>query len=166
MTTNNLDDALDIAVRSSLLGFMDSFSHPYGGGTFAIAPIVGAGCNPMNVVWQASKCLNFDPSWWVRFEDLVGTDIRAFPMPCTANDPNRSVNISSALAAAFPPPTDPVTSGSMSTYTGYVDSITNCAATAPVRTGISFELSDGTPIDDAVCVPPGCNYNGSSCVSN
>lgn len=164
MTSNNLDNALNTVVRSALIDFLDNFWHTYGGGTFTLSPIPAAGCNPMNVVWQASKCTNFDPSWWVRFEDLATQDIRNYPIPC--GEPGRNANISAALAAAFPPPADPVTSGSMNVYTGYVDSVTDCSAAVPIETGISFELSNGTPIDDAVCVVPGCNYDGSSCVSN
>lgn len=164
MTTNNLDNALNIVVRDTLVGFLDNFWHTYGGGTFAITPVAAAGCNPMNVVWQASKCANFDPDWWVRFEDLATQDIRNYPVPC--GDPNRTTEISTALAAAFPPPADPVSSGSMNVYTGYVDSITDCSAASPIETGITFELLNGTTVDDAVCVVPGCNYDGSNCVSN
>lgn len=160
---NSLDNALSATVLSSLVGFLESFSHIYGGGTFAMAPNPLAGCNPMNVVWHASKCLNFDPSWWVRFEDLADRDIRAFPVPCDQNDTDRSTNITAALEAAFPEPADSAASGGMDSYTGHVEGITECGQSEPLQTGIRFQLSDGTDVDDAVCVVPGCYYDGSSC---
>jgi len=170
---NSLDDALADTIQTSLVGFLDSFWHIYGGGTFAMAPNPLAGCNPMNVVWHASKCLNFNRSWWVRFEDFATRDIRVFPVPC--DDTDRTTDITDALDEAFPPPADPVDLGSMNIYTGYVDIITECGESEPILTGITFELTEidasgnriVTPVDDAACVVPGCNYDGvDSCVAN
>lgn len=169
---NSLDNALSATIESSLVGFLDSFWHIYGGGTFAMAPNPLAGCNPMNVVWHASKCLNFDRNWWVRFEDFASRDIRIFPEPCT--DSGRSAAITNALDVAFPPPADPAVLGSMDLLVSFVEIVNDCAASEPIPTGITFQLTEidaagnrvVTDVEDAACVVPGCNYDGGGCVPN
>ena len=160
ISSASLTNRLNQVVYNELVGYLSSFSHTYGGGTISLPP--SAICNPMYTVWAASKCKNFDPSWWVRFEDLSTIDIRNVPMPC-GNPGARSGKISAALGAAFPAPAPVSVSGSMDSYTGYVDWIMDCAASAPIPTGLQFTRHDGTSVDDAVCVVPGCRYDGTAC---
>lgn len=159
----SLSEALADVVSRSLVGFLDSFYHIYGGGSYPIIPSPAAGCNPMNVVWHTAKCESFNPNWWVRFENLDSFDIRFFPEPCAAFEPNRGTTISAALAAAYPVPSLPATNGGMDTTLGYVSYITGaggCAASSPIETGVIAEI-DGSNVNDSVCVSPGCSFDGS-----
>lgn len=159
----NLDTALTGAVSSSLIGFMESFSHIYGGGTFTI-PTAGTVCNPMNVVWAASKCANFDMNWWVGLEQLSARDIRTLPLPCGSG--NRSSAISDAYDLIYPAPASPPALGGMETVTSYLGNISgSCtgASAGEIPTGITATFRTGN-VNVAVCVNPGCYYNGTACV--
>ena len=167
----NLDNALALVVEAPLVQFLSSFSHLYGGGTFTIIPPAAAGCNPMNIVFYASKCENFDPEWWVRFEDLASDDIRILPEPCTGYDDGRTTLISAAIGsgssypggAAYP---SPGASGGIDSITPYIDEMGGACSGAgndPIRTGVTAKYSDGSTQQDAICVKPGCYFNGTSC---
>lgn len=158
---NSLEDALDAAVYDSLIGFLESFSHIYGGGSFAVAVNPIAGCNPMNVVWHASQCQNFNPGWWVRLEDLADNDIRIFPVRC--DETGRSDAITTALEASYPAPTAGAASGGINIYRSFRDQINDCSAARAIPTGLTLRRNDGTTISEAVCIVPGCYYNGSRC---
>jgi hypothetical protein len=162
---NSTSNSLSLVVRDSLLGFMSSFSHIYAGGTFPLLPNPVDGCNPMNIVWQASKCQNFDPRWWVRLEDLASNDIRFFPIPCAPTyDRDRSTNISTAYTAAYPAPN---ALGGMDRYESLRTLMTNnsCSGT-PIPTGMISYYYDRAPQVERVCIQPGCYFNGSACVAN
>lgn len=165
----NLDNALSLVVYESLQGFVDSFDHIYGGGTFTLIPSAGSGCNPMNIVWFASKCANFDPNWWVDYNNLALADVRTLPEPCAflGLDTDRSTNISAALAAAYPVPATPAASGGMDLLDAFITETTGACSgpgNTPVPTGVTVTLNDGTNVSGAVCVIPKCHYNGSACV--
>jgi hypothetical protein len=162
----DLDNALNSTVSLTLVGFLESFSHNYMGGTFAGFPPAGAGCNPMNIVWFVSKCTNFDPNWWVDLSRLATNDIRIYPEPCLGG--NRSSDIATAAAASYPAPG---ATGGMDAAQTFVQYLTgNCSAPGnqPIRTGIFANMLIGgtlTEIEDGVCVQPGCYYNGAgSCL--
>lgn len=180
---NSLENALSNVVEASLVRFLDSFSHIYGGGTFPIIPNPFAGCNSMNIVWFTSKCQNFDRNWWVRFEDLSAIDIRVFPIPCLpVYDIDRTTNLNGAIAASypapeFPPPyNDPTSITPVTAVTpaptpnGRMDALDAFSAnligacTAPMPTGVVITLDNGaTFIDEAVCVQPKCYFDGTTC---
>lgn len=159
----NLDTALGNAVTSSLIGFMESFEHIYGGGTFTI-PTGGNICNPMNVVWAASKCTNFDPNWWVRIAQLSARDIRTLPMPCS--DGGRSNRITEALERLDPAPASPPANGGMDITRSYLTNVSGvCSGPSGtvIRTGITTRLRSGEA-QEGVCINPRCYYNGTTCV--
>jgi hypothetical protein len=158
----SLDAALGNVVEATLVGFMDSFSHIYGGGTYTV-PVGGNICNPMNVVWAASKCANFDPNWFVTMSRLAGRDIRTLPLPCSDN--GRTDRITAALEAAYPDPETPPASGSMAAVTSYIDNISGaCTGESgeSIPTGI-LAISTRGNVDSAVCLNPRCFYNGTGC---
>lgn len=166
----SLDAALALVVEQSLVGFLNSFDHIYGGGTFTIPPPSGSGCNPMNIVWYASKCANFDPNWWVRFDNLAIADIRTLPEPCAflGLDPDRSTNVTGALAAAYPAPNTPAASGGMDLLNAFLTETTGACSGAgnnPIETGVIITMTGGSTVNGAVCVKPKCHYNGSACVN-
>lgn len=161
ISADSLDKALSNTVFQSLVEYLDNFDHIYGGGTFS-APVIGTTCNPMNIVWHASKCENFDKNFWVENALLAGYDIRTLPEPCTAFDPGRGTRIAAALAAAYPPPAtltilDPITN----IYKNELDA-SSCSGVGntPVKTGIVSDFN-GTSIEDAICIKPGCYYTGT-----
>lgn len=171
---NSLEDALERVVQSSLVGFLQSFSHIYGGGTFTWVPNPLAGCNPMNVVWHVLKCSDFNQNIWIRFEDLASDDIRFFPIPC--DNPTRESRIDAALAASYPVPASPAASGGMDLYRGFVPELTgSCAAAgsssipgggnSPLLTGVTTTMTDGSTVEEAVCMQPGCHFDGSACIN-
>lgn len=176
---NSLENALSHVVEFTLVRFLDSFSHIYGGGTFPITPNPLAGCNPMNIVWYTSKCKNFDPNWWVRFEDLSAVDIRIFPIPCAPlYDPDRITNINTAIGASYPapydvdrptPPPNP-RNGAMDFLDSHLPTIRGACA-GGIETGVTVQLWDRTAtpptqtniVSDAVCVQPKCYFTGTGC---
>ncbi|MFN3701435.1 MAG: hypothetical protein ACK4VI_07935 [Alphaproteobacteria bacterium] len=162
---SSLANALSLVLHDSLHGFLDSFSHIYGGGTYPLVPNDAAGCNPMNIVWEASKCQNFDPRWWVTLEDLASRDIRQFPIPCAPDyDEEREELISAAYEASYPPPN---TSGAMDRYESLSTRMNHDSCSAsPVPTGMIAYYYDRPPQEERVCIQPGCYFNGSSCVPN
>lgn len=161
----SLDSALGHVVETSLVGFMESFSHIYGGGTYTV-PALGALCNPMNVVWAASKCANFDPNWWVRLGRLPARDIRTLPDPCS--EPDRATTIRAALDASYPDPQPVAASGGMDAVNSFLGHISGGCSTPESRdaisTGIRGIYSNGTMVDEAICINPRCSYNGTRCV--
>lgn len=161
----SLSNSLDLVVYDSLVGFLDSFSHTYGGGAYPIFPNPAAGCNSMNIVWFTSKCQNFDPNWWVRFEDLASTDIRVFPIPCLPTyDTDRTTNLNAAIPASYPSPALPAANGGMDRLDAHLPWVTG-ACTSPLQTGLSVTLRGGTVVQDAVCVQPKCYFDGSTCTN-
>lgn len=163
---NSLGNSLTFVVETALVGFLYSFSHIYGGGSLPLVASPANTCGAMNVVWEASKCTNFNPNWWVTFEDLDSIDIRTFPIPC--NESGRGANIAAALAAAYPAAVTPATNGGIDMLDPYVQELTGtCTApgNAHIQTGISAIYEDGTIQDESVCVQPGCYFNGSACVN-
>lgn len=160
---NSLEDALSNVVELTMVRFLDSFSHIYGGGTYPIAANPLSGCNPMNIVWHTAKCQNFDPNWWVRFEDISSADIRVFPIPCAPlYDPNRVTNLNTAIGASYPAPATPAASGGMDALDSHLPTIRG-ACGGGIDTGVNVILIDGTVVDDAVCIQPKCHYTGTSC---
>lgn len=160
---NSLDNALGLVVQNTMVRFLDSFSHIYGGGTYPIAANPASGCNPMNIVWHTAKCQNFDPNWWVRFENLASADIRVFPIPCAPlYDPNRTTNINTAIGASYPAPATPAASGGMDSLDSHLPTIRG-ACGGGIDTGVNVTLIDGTVVDDAICIQPKCHYTGTTC---
>ena len=158
----SLDNALAQVVTTALVGFLGSFDHVYGGGTFNIAPPSGGACNPMNIVWYVAKCENFDKDWWIKNSQLASVDIRTLPEPCQEGfDSGRAERIATALAAAYPPPATPPQSGGVEKITHFNEHWQRPCGNA-IPTGVKVEIGGSTK-DDAVCARPGCRYNGSSC---
>lgn len=162
---NSLENSLERVAFATLVRFLDSFSHIYGGGVYPIVPNSAAGCNSMNIVWFTAKCQNFDPNWWIRFEDFSSTDIRLFPIPCLpVYDTDRTANLNNVFPAAYPAPATPAASGGMDTWDALLPFVTG-ACSGPLETGMDVTLNNGTVVRDAVCVQPKCYFNGSTCVN-
>ena len=94
-------------------------------------------------------------------------ETRLYPEPCTSIDTSRGTNISTALAAAYPAPATPATNGGMDAVVPNIPYLRNsCSGPGnnPLPTGVIAQFATGggtTPINDAVCVQPGCYYDGS-----
>ena len=163
MLANHLDNALDRVVYSSLVGFLYSFRHVYGGGAYPFTPPSGA-CNPMNVVWHVAKCESFDPLTWVEMEDLANIDIRLYPYPC--DDNGRDARIEAAYNLITTAPTNPPVNGSGTLLDWFTDDLVgDCNTSMAVPTGVSVTMQVGassTTFEEAVCIKPKCAYDGST----
>ncbi|MCD8497995.1 MAG: hypothetical protein LRZ85_07940 [Alphaproteobacteria bacterium] len=147
-------------------------------------------CNPHFMVWYLAKCANevwepdtpTDPAYFFplqKFEgssifDILSLDVRDMPRSC--EDPYKSdrnsliQNIQTRLKA-FPdatqnPPLGVDNASKMSGSAGgqtYKERLDACGTA--VKTGFKVKpLSGESQIyDDAVCISPGCTYNGTSC---
>ena len=162
ISATHLDNALSTVVYDSLVGFLQSFRHVYGGGSYPFTPPSGD-CNPMNVVWHIAKCESFDPSTWIRMQDLAASDIRFYPEPC--DDGNRQNRIQTAYDVVTVEPSAPPANGSGTTLDWFTDDLTgDCGTSNAVPTGMTVTLEVGgssTTFEEAVCTKPKCSYNGS-----
>ncbi len=92
----NLNAALDSSTRRIHNKYIDlNFGHGYAGGTYA-GPTPSAGlCNAMGLVWQYTKCADFNRNYFKSFQQLAASDPRNMPTPC--NESGRSAKWADAI---------------------------------------------------------------------
>ncbi len=142
--------------------------------TTPIAGGLGVGCNTMNIVWEAARCLNFENANFLTFEDITGlanrniepNDLRVTPAVCAGVfKADRDANWAVALPAAFPVPNLPANPGGIDradTHLNLLDP-TDCGGDVlAVPTGLIVLPVSGAPYPDAACSAPSCYYNGAA----
>lgn len=154
----SMDEALAGLVLEPMNEYLDdNFWHLYLGGAF---PGFGGGpliCDAMMQVWNAAKCRDFDRNF-LTLAEMVAVDPRTLPAPCVTA---RGLYMGAMTAAAFPLPGAP---GGMDILDTFQPEMSTCA-TPPVRTGVMITPASGPAYADAVCIAPGCYYNGAgACV--
>ena len=161
ISSATLGNILGIMMTASLTEFVYSnFGHDFAGGTYtgALSPI----CNPMNFIWEFTKCQNFNDNLFLTLEQMASVDVRSVPVACNVS--NRASMWTAALNASKPAPGDPGGVVAIETHSDMFDSNT-CSGVKPVPTGVRV-FRGGDPIvdefPDAVCPVAGCYYDGGS----
>lgn len=164
--TNNAIGAL--VADSEFRHIFSSFGHVYAGGTFT--NVTGAnGCNPMQLVWNFAKCWDFPKQDFRTFRELTLIDPRIVPsyMIMTCSDAQRYQRWADNYAQVNV--MGPGTEGGPDPVVMHLEKMdpAQCSSFAPVETGVS--VYRGAPptlqsFNDAVCVAPGCYYDGTACV--
>ena len=174
ITNTDMDNALSELVGASMNEYITTnFGHSFLGGRGSndytpSATISGAAytCDRMNVVWQNAKCLNFatrPEDGFLTFDQHASNDPRNLP---TGSECTGDTRWSTYIDATFNSPDwrttydtnidDTYTLSSEYTEPG------DCSDARMIRTGLRI-FDDGTTIQDAVCLNPGCFYNGTGC---
>lgn len=179
----NLRTAIDSLVINPLSPYLENFGHLFLGGTFEneggafsdqLAGTDGQ-CNTHHWIWFLAKCANSNPVHFFELSALVENDWRVYPQSCSGalkTDRDQRITDDQELTRAFPDATrnPPFGVDNASRVTGktdgdlYTTRLTTCGT--PVKTGLKVKPLSGegtTAVDDAVCVAPGCSYDGSSC---
>lgn len=122
-----------------------------------------AGCLDMNAVWTAMKCQDADRSRIMPdFVDMLwGGDKRY------CFNPQRGMQWQMSMMRMYPQLQRSVQAGGYdwsSTFSAKSDGEA-CANSAIIKTGATYEIG-GEAQDDAICVAPGCSYDGSKCVTS
>lgn len=171
LTSAGLDNALSSLIETSLTAYIGSnFGHRFASDLLVLPPGQLLPCSGMDVVWKFLKCQDVNQNNFFRFEQLALSDPRNLPIFGACNDSGRSAMWEADLAASVIRPTGPVLVETMEPHL-HLDlfEVNTCAP--PIPTGVKvFPLGDETtrePFDDALCITPGCYFDGqSSCLAN
>ena len=162
LTDQTLDQMLQGMVLTALASYRQgNFNHALGGGDTAVA---AGPCDVMNRVWKDLKCENLNQrpiDQWLNFSTLMTTDPRTLPTPCGETD--RAQRWTAAVQASNTIAASPARSGGMDALQTYLPALAPGRCGAPIFTGLTF-YAQGTEHRDAVCVAPGCYFNGAACV--
>lgn len=162
LTETTLDGMLQNLVLDALDQYRQgNYNHRMGGG---FTNLSSGPCDLMNDVWKALKCENMNQGpvdGWLSFAALSGRDPRSLPESC--NEADRSLRWQTALAAANPAPASPARSGGMDAMKTLLDDLQAGRCGSPVLTGLKVFGASGER-DDALCIAPGCYFNGTACV--
>lgn len=185
--------AIDPLVQDVLLAYLNNFGHLFLGGTYKDAGASFTDslnqpdsiCNPQYWIWSLAKCVNIsavkDPSdghmgYFFPLSKLASRDVRDMPLSCPApyrSDRDTQVEAYQMLQDQFPDVTrtPPVGVANASRTTGtqrgqlYSALLSGSACAPPVMTGFKVKPLTGEdgPIEDGVCITPGCAYINGSC---
>lgn len=166
-------------VLSPLSPYLQNFGHLFLGGTYEAEGQTYAQqltksdgqCNTHYWIWHLAKCSNPNPVHFFKLSQLLNSDYRIYPEACSGTlktERDKKITADQELVKSFPDATKnpPFGVDNASKVTGksdgdlYKTRLTTCGA--PVKTGVKVKplAGGGNPVDDAVCITPGCNYNG------
>ena len=179
ISPTSLDQALNVTAAIATNQYLNrQFNHSYLGGRGPstnyggpnVTPSATYNCAEMARVWQFAKCTNFA----VRPEDgfmamsyYRDNDPRSFPQPCTETDPRLATFFPEAFSvenATWRATHNPVVRTTFQTVYEHMQP-GSCSNARRINTGISYSIA-GVEIDDAVCINPGCVFDGTSCTSS
>ncbi len=175
ISDDDMDNALNNMVWSSANGYLEqNFGHTLLGGRSAInyplpSSVNGADytCDIMDKIWEVAKCYNFQQlpnDGFMEFDKYATTDNRMLPTPCGAAD-SRVIDyvIGTYVSPDWAPEMKPAVKASYDNATLY-NLVRNCGGSSRViKTGIRiFDDSPSSPRNDAICLNPGCAYNGTN----
>lgn len=168
-----LDRGLYYTVFEALVSYLAAnYWHQYLGDRAplpSLATVPGFSCYAMGYVWNRAKCSNFieprnaQDGFYTFAEYSAMTDPRNLPAPDVCPAPTQwssQINDSQVMSA-------PITSAAATTglnddlvvYPALFDPA-DCAATAPIPTGIFVPPLGGEPgYEEHICVAPGCYYD-------
>lgn len=188
--SGNLSNAVKDLVIDPIDPYLQNFGHLFLGGTFTteggtyVTGLEGGTgiCNPHHWIWLLAKCTNVawdptkndDPFHFFPLSKLVDHDVRDMPLACTGTlktNRDTQLNTEHTLLESFPDSTKnpPFGVDNASKVTGknsgdlYTKRLSECGT--PVKTGVKVKplSGGGAVVDDAVCIAPGCSYNGGGC---
>ncbi len=139
-----------------------------GGGSTATdsgtaSPQSNAACGMMAQIWQMAKCLNAPGSvGFPTFTSLINNDPRIYPTMYTCSDSGitqNMINVAKGVNVLF----DPAQS-----FSNFLTPPSGSCAPA-ISTGVTVQRRQGSGIistllqyDDAVCLTPGCSFQGTA----
>ncbi len=175
ISDTDMDNALSELIGSAVNSYVrNNFSHSFlgGRGTDDYTPSAGIlggsyTCDIMDRVWKNAKCMNFstrsEDGFWT-FSQHEDNDPRTLPDVC-AEEPKWD----SYIQAVFESP-----AWKSSGYESEIEDIYeelakyteagSCDNSRLIRTGLKM-YSKGVETLDAVCLNPGCYYNGAGCTN-
>lgn len=182
--TPHLEPNLEDVVSTTLIDYLDEFTHDFLGGTggmnSSISGSISPGnynCGSMAAIWEIARCQNFSdgPTLFTTFQELAAADPRQFPTLGACTSPISTQLITTARNAA--PAYNTAQFDAVNLYFDRIDPATNDAECLdPIDTGVTVMVSNftGVPsntanpsglnradveVNDKVCVNPGCYYH-------
>ncbi|MCB9964417.1 MAG: hypothetical protein H6855_01945 [Rhodospirillales bacterium] len=171
ITSKDMDNAFrDVAGNPLKQYITTNFNHSYLGGRGSIDSsfdnnISGAAytCNQMDQIWKLAKCANFSTEpedGFLTFQQLADQEIRRFPEVCAA-DARWQTNIDAYSSPSWESSYLSNIESSFDKLNEYTKPV-SCSASRIIKTGIPVKVQ-GTVKEDAICINPGCYFDGKNC---
>lgn len=171
LTPLTLDNMMNPVVGDTNIKYQGfNFWHSSAGGTGQLMPL----CTSMSAVWDFLRCQDFgqgNVTDFIKFDNIEKKDndprrkISDSLLKC--DEPNRERKWKDAKKVQNPVPSIPPAKGGVETELTYLNKLNPASCGAMVKTGLKVKIRNqqgqDTEKEDAVCVAPGCSYNGSSC---